>query len=204
MSLRYSYTLIAPVYDAIVDRATRSVRRISLGRIRSTQSQQILLMGIGTGLDIPYLDAAASYTAIDLTPAMLSRAERRAGQRPELVIDFQQADAMDLPFEDNRFDTVVMHLILAIVPDSLAALREACRVVKPGGQILVLDKFLKPGAWAPGRRLINLALRHIATKTNVVFEELLSNCDNVSLLSDQPALANGWFRYIEMEKNNVI
>ena len=203
MTLRYSYTLIAPVYDAIVDRATRSVRQISLGRIRALENQQILLIGVGTGLDIPYLDARANYTAIDLNPAMLSRAKQRARQRPDLTIKFQQADAMKLPFEDNHFDVVVMHLILAIVPDSVAALKEACRVVKPHGQILILDKFLKPGQWALGRRFINIALRHIATKTNVVFEDLLSKCGNVSVLSDQPALANGWFRYIEMVKNNT-
>lgn len=200
MALKHSYTVLAPVYDLIVDRATRSIRHQSLQRIKPEARTEILLVGVGTGLDIPLLDQRPRYTGIDITPAMLQRAQRRADRYPQLSLQLQQADAMALPFEDNSYDVVVMHLILAIVPDSLRALNEACRVLKPGGQLLILDKFLQRGQRAILRRLINPLTRHIATKTNVVFEDLLDRCSLARLVDDQPALANGWFRYIEMEK----
>jgi ubiquinone/menaquinone biosynthesis C-methylase UbiE len=155
--------------------------------------QLILLDGVGTGLDLPWLPLDGRYVGVDLTPAMLGRARARAGP---LRIHFQIGDATVLPFRDGTFDQVVLHLILAVVPDPSAALAEAARVVKPGGRLLIFDKFLRPGERAFFRRLISPVVGRLATRTDVVFEELLASCSNLELVRDEPDLGGGWFRRI--------
>jgi len=200
MVLRHSYTLIAPFYDFMVAKATQAARKASLQNIAilSENDAPILLVGIGTGLDIPYLPVNRRYTGIDLTSAMLQKAQRRISSAP---ITLQLGDALDLPFADASFQLVVMHLILAVVPDPIRALQEAQRVVKDDGYILILDKFLKPGQLALIRRAINPLIRHIATQTSVVFEHILSTCPHLSVQHDQPVMAGGWFRNIVLQKS---
>lgn len=199
MSLRQSYTLLSPLYDALVERATATMRKKSLHALDVQPGQQILISGIGTGLDIPFLPKNAQYTGIDLTPAMLARARLR-NQQYELSLDLQLGDVMALDLPDQQFDLVIMHLILAVVPEPQRALTEAARVLRPGGRIIILDKFLKPGQSAPLRRLLSPLLARLATRTDVIFENLLAGCNNLRLVSDTPALARGWFRHIVLEK----
>lgn len=199
MALKHSYTVIAPFYDLAVSAATHHMRKTSIEQLEqyTHPGDKLLLSGIGTGLDIPHLPADRRYTGIDITPAMLKKAQRYTDK---IDIDLQVGDVMELPFDDNEFDAVVMHLILAVVPNPLRALQEAQRVVKDQGYIFVLDKFLKPGQQAPLRRLINPVIRHIATQTNVVFEELREGCPLLKVVKDEPALAAGWFRRIVLQK----
>jgi len=199
MSLRHSYTLLAPLYDAAIASFTDRARRNSLARLGGVEGSEILLAGVGSGLDLPYLPAEARYHAIDLTPAMLMRAERRAAELA-LDITLQTGDVMALPYADEQFDSVIMHLILAVVPEPERALCEAARVLRPGGRILILDKFLRPNQMAPLRRLLNLFSRHIATRTDVVFEVVHAQCPTLQLIEDTPALMGGWFRHIELQK----
>ncbi|MDZ7786891.1 MAG: methyltransferase domain-containing protein [Halofilum sp. (in: g-proteobacteria)] len=182
MSLRAAYTLWAPLYDPLVAAATRSMRRRSLDALDAGAGDTVLLVGVGTGLDLPLLPKGPVYTGIDITPAMLERARRRA-EDSGCTVELQAGDAMALPFADAAFDRVVMHLILAVVPDPVRALAEAARVVKPGGRIVVLDKFLRPGQRAPLRRLMAPIVRRMATAMDVVFEDCLRQVPELERLS---------------------
>lgn len=202
MALKHSYTLLAPIYDFVVAGALDSIRQKSIARINHVEGKKILINGIGSGLDIPYLPPDANYTGTDITPAMLKLAKKQA-QLHSFDIELLCTDCQALPFEDEEFDIILMHLILAVVPRPIDALKESNRVLKPGGKIYILDKFLKPGQLAPVRRIINLLSRHIATRMDVIFEDLLDQCNQLQLISNKPALANGWFRLIELEKLSV-
>ncbi len=196
MSLKYSYTLIAPFYDAAIARATQAARARSLAALPK-EAGHVLLAGVGTGLDLPHLAPQHHYVGLDLNQAMLRRALPRAGH-----VDFVpvQGDAQRLPFADASFDSAVLHLILAVVPQPAHCFAEIERVVKPGGQVLVFDKFLRRGQSAILRRLINPLVRRVATRLDVVFEDLLSEAPGLTLEHDQPALAGGWFRMIRLRK----
>lgn len=205
MALKHSYTLLAPVYDSLVSGPLDFYRAKSLARIKDSADKKILINGIGSGLDIPHLSDDASYIGTDITPAMLERAKKRAAlhnTESSLDISFQLADSQDLPFDDDSFDIIVMHLILAVVPNPELALQEANRVLKPGGKIFIFDKFIRPGQLALIRRLLSTFIRHVATRTDVVFEDVLKTCPQLDVINDEPALAKGWFRLIELNKNN--
>lgn len=205
MSLKHSYTLLAPIYDNIVSGPIDAYRIKSISRLKNTKNKQILINGIGSGLDIPYLPDDACYTGTDITPAMLERAKRRSKNNCSartLDITFKIADSQALPYQDNSFDFIIMHLILAVVPNPVLALQEASRVLKPGGNIVIFDKFIRPGQLAIVRRLLSVFLRHFATRTDVVFEDTLKTCPQLKLIDDKPALAKGWFRLIELKKQN--
>ena len=94
----------------------------------------------------------------------------------------------------------VLHLILAVVPQPARCLAEVSRCLRPGGEILIFDKFLQRGQRAPLRRLLNPLLRRIATRLDVVFEELLAETPALVSESNQAALAGGWFRLIRLRK----
>ena len=195
--LRESYRLLAPVYDLAVRGALARARGRSLARLQRRRRSEVLVAGIGTGLDLPLLPPMHRYVGLDLTRAMLARAVARRGA---LDIGFVEGDAQALPFAEASFDTALMHLILTVVPRPARCLAEVARVLRPGGRVLLFDKFLRPGERAWLRRALNPVACRIATRTDVVFEEVLAEVPGLRLLSDEPALARGWFRLIELEK----
>jgi phosphatidylethanolamine/phosphatidyl-N-methylethanolamine N-methyltransferase len=133
------YDRIAPFYDlmeAIVERFVyRRWREKLWSRVRG---ERVLEVGVGTGKNVPYYPAGAQVTAVDLSENMLQRARRRA-QELSIVVDLHVMDAQRLDFPDASFDAVVASFVFCSVPDPVVGLRELARVVKPDGQILLLE-----------------------------------------------------------------
>ena len=200
--LRLSYSLIAPIYDLAISGPLRAARTRSLRALPVNRAGKVLVSGIGTGLDLPLLPKLHHYTALDFNAAMLSRARLRGANShgESLQVDWVLGDSMALPFPDAHFDHVVLHLIVAVVPQPVQCLGEAARVLKPGGTIVLFDKFLKPNKLALLRRALNPLSRRIATRMDVVFEDVLGEVPQLQVVSDVPLLAGGWFRGIVLQK----
>jgi ubiquinone/menaquinone biosynthesis C-methylase UbiE len=129
---------MAPAYD----RMTRASEDAGVGAMRESliagADGRILEIGGGTGLNLRYYGGVDSLVVTEPEPAMLRRLQDKAReQTPQAEV--LQAPAEDLPFEDDSFDTVVSTLVLCGVDDQPRALREARRVLRPGGQLLFLE-----------------------------------------------------------------
>lgn len=199
MSLKQSYTLIAPLYDTFVTAATRGLRKRSLAALPADAPRDVLLLGVGTGLDLPHLPPQHRYVGLDLTAAMLKQARPRAAMLDCVLL---RGDAQRLPFRAASFDSVVLHLILAVVPEPTFCIAEVARVLRPGGQVLILDKFLRPGegGW---KRWLNPLTRRIATRLDVVFEEVMESAASLRVTANEAVLAGGWFRLIRLQKSSA-
>jgi ubiquinone/menaquinone biosynthesis C-methylase UbiE len=137
MSLRWTVT--APVYD----RLSRGSEEAGVGELRRSlvadAAGRVLEIGAGTGLNLPYYDdGLESLVVTEPEPPMLRRLQRAAHEHAPLA-EVTQAQAEDLPFEEGSFDTVVSTLVLCGVHDQPRALREARRVLRPGGRLLFLE-----------------------------------------------------------------
>jgi ubiquinone/menaquinone biosynthesis C-methylase UbiE len=137
MSLRQ--TIFAATYDRMSRKGEEAGLRDLRHGLLTAAGGRVLEIGAGTGINIPHYNGRIeSLVVTEPAPAMLRRLERMAQTRtplPEVV----RAPAEDLPFEDGSFDTVVSTLVLCGVDDQGRALREARRVLRPGGQLLFLE-----------------------------------------------------------------
>jgi ubiquinone/menaquinone biosynthesis C-methylase UbiE len=98
----------------------------------------VLEVAIGTGLNLPFYGTNAKVSGIDLSPAMLEIARKRAAELGREV-NLREGDAHDLPFANSTFDTVVSTYSLCNIPDVGRAVGEMKRVLKDGGRLILVD-----------------------------------------------------------------
>ena len=197
---RWRYTVWAPAYDAVARAAGfDAARRQSIERLRLASGDRVLIVGAGTGLDLDVLPANVHVTAIDVTPAMLKQLERRAAVSGRSVTA-RIMDARQLAFPDASFDAIVMHLILAVMPEPERGVREAVRVLKPGGRIAVFDKFLQDDE-RPSlkRRLLNVIAKPLFSDLNRRLGPLVAGTP-LTIERDEPVAFGGAYRIVTLVK----
>jgi ubiquinone/menaquinone biosynthesis C-methylase UbiE len=118
-------------------------------RIIGAARGEVLEIGIGSGLNLPFYAAAAHVIGLDPSPRLLALAHRRAHQsarQPVVPVDLLRGSAEAIPLEDERFDMVVTTWTLCSIPDALGALREMRRVLRPNGRLLFVEHGRAPDA----------------------------------------------------------
>ena len=141
--VRRQYDRTAGRYDEFIGFAERMFFGGGREWVCSRARGEVLEIAAGTGRNLPFYDEDVGLTAIELSPEMLELARRRAatlGRDADLLV----GDAQALPFPDASFDAVVCTLGLCTIPDDRRAVREAARVLKPGGRLLLLEHVRSP------------------------------------------------------------
>jgi ubiquinone/menaquinone biosynthesis C-methylase UbiE len=197
------YRLWSPIYDGLVDRFFFSKGRQRAVEVLAAQAgERLLLVGVGTGADLPLLPEGVQALGIDLSPDMLAKARLKLplnGRQIRLAI----GDAARLPTAEAQFDSAVLNLILSVVPDGAACLRETLRSVRPGGKIIVFDKFLpEKGTLSLGRRFFNIFSTLLGTDVTRRFSQMAQGLD-LNLLHEEASLLHGTYRILLLERKAV-
>jgi phosphatidylethanolamine/phosphatidyl-N-methylethanolamine N-methyltransferase len=134
-----AYARWAPVYDKVCGPIFEQGRRVAAQAARAVGGR-ILEVGVGTGLSFDDYDASTEVVGIDLSPPMVARARERmaSGAFPH-VRDVIVMDAHDLRFADASFDCVVAQFVITLVEHPERVLDECARVVKPGGEVILVN-----------------------------------------------------------------
>ncbi len=137
-AVQKAYKRWARVYDIVFGPLFRFARRRAIDMLELSPNHVILEVGVGTGLSIPEFPRGPGIYGIDISRPMLERARARARRPRSGVVE---ADAGHLPFADRCFDGALAPYVVSVVPEPATMLREVCRVVRPGGRIIVLNHF---------------------------------------------------------------
>jgi phosphatidylethanolamine/phosphatidyl-N-methylethanolamine N-methyltransferase len=142
-----AYARWAPIYDLVFGAIFDRGRKASIAAAERTGGR-ILEVGVGTGLSLPDYSRTNRLTGIDLSAAMLRRAKARAAEQRLTNVDgLAVMDARLLGFRDGVFDVVVAQYVITTVPDPEATLDEFVRVVKPGGEIILVNHLGADSGW---------------------------------------------------------
>ena len=141
--VRRHYDRSAGSYDRIISWAEKALFGGAREWVCLQARGEVLEIAVGTGRNFPFYPEGVRLSGIELSPKMLDLARRRARELGRDA-DLRVGDAHNLPFPDASFDTVVVTLALCTIPDDRRALAETARVLRPGGQLLLLEHVRSP------------------------------------------------------------
>lgn len=132
----------ANLYDLVYGAALEQGRQAAIASLNGGAGRRVLEVGVGTGLSLPLYDRSARVSGVDLCAEMLKQARQRANRLhlPQ-VETLAVMDGERMAFAAGTFDVVVAMYVLSVTPDPQALMAEMQRVCRPGGEILVVNRF---------------------------------------------------------------
>jgi len=179
--MKENYDAYSQTYDDL-DGNKIVVETLGIDQLRTKMFERVegdvLELAVGTGLNLPYYKRVKSLTAIDLSPGMLEKAEEKFRGLDRNIIDvsysanenvkFEVANVESLPYEDETFDYVVDTFSMCVFEKPDVALREAKRVLKKGGKLLLFEHSRAKG---------NALLSAYQSATSGMVKKMAKGCD---------------------------
>ena len=206
-TVEQAYDRWAPVYDLVFGGVFSKGRRAAIQATNSVGGR-VLEVGVGTGISLPQYGSHLRIFGTDISEAMLRKAKARVtGLRLKNVEGLAVMDAEKLEFPDGCFDVVMAQYVVTAVPNPEAALDEFARVLRPGGELILLSRV---SADAGMRRLIEQRLqpvvRQLGFRTEFAwsrYAQWLAGAGGIELVERRPVPPFGHFSLIRFRKTGA-
>ena len=195
------YERIGGFYDASLGFWSREVRRQAAVALDVRKGERLLIIGLGTGMELEHLPARVRGAGVDLSSGMLQRAHRRRAELGMHDLDLRVMDARTLDFPDESFDAVYLPLILTVVEDGARVFAEAARVAAPGGRIVVADRFWPEGRSRPAAvRAASWILGHFAMRFDRRLSEVRAGASPLEIEDYRRVAPGAFFHLVTFRK----
>ena len=200
-----AYERWAPIYDLVFGKVFEHGRQSTIAEADRIGGR-VLDVGVGTGLSLSDYSRNVRLCGVDISEPMLRKAQQRVrAQGLANVETLAVMDAKNLAFRDASFDAVVAQYVITTVPDPEATLDDFVRVLKPGGELILVNHV---GVESGPRRILDLAVaplaRRLGWRTEFPWERLVkwaARHGGVSLAERRPMPPLGHFSLIRYRKN---
>ena len=200
-----AYARWAPFYDFVFGAVFERGREAAIAAAERVGGR-ILDVGIGTGIALPLYSKGCQLCGIDISEPMLRKARERVAELGlKNVEGLWVMDAENMSFPDASFDVVTAHLVVTTAPNPEAVLDEFARVLKPGGEIILMSRV---GAEAGLRRSIEHwfepAARKLGWRSEFPFERYVrwtQRTPGMRLVENRPVPPFGHFSVIRFVKD---
>lgn len=200
---RRVYATWAKFYDRVYQRMLGPTQREAV-RAACAAGPDILEIGVGTGLTLPYFDPTTRVVGADLSVDMLRVAQRKVDEQKLLhVRGLTVMDACRLGFPDESFDAVTAQFVITLVPDPEQALAEMDRVLKPGGEIVVSSRLVDDGGvFAPFWAAVAPLAKAVGWSSDFKVSRLTGWAER-SGRYDVLGVTGGYFKVVRLRKRAV-
>lgn len=196
-----AYDRIGGLYDATLGFWSREVRREAAKALDLREDERLLIVGVGTGMELEYLPSWIQGVGVDLSDGMLERARRRRMDLGMRSLDLRLMDALALDFPDASFEVVYLPLIVTVVEDGAQVLAEAARVTVPGGRIIIADRFWPESRPRPSiARAASWVLGHFAMRFDHRFPEIHAGAPFLEIKDYKRTGPSAFFHLITLHK----